>query len=48
MQIGAVVNIVVFFIFIIWFPAGSISSPKTNKSSDVWLTFENGTEWPLG
>lgn len=27
---------------------GSINSPKTNNSYDVWTTFENGTEWPIG
>lgn len=35
-------------IFVIWLPAGSKNHPKTNDSSDVWLTFENGTEWPYG
>lgn len=47
-KIGTVFNVVVVFIFVIWFPAGSINSPKTNNSHDVWTTFENGTEWPIG
>lgn len=47
-KVGTVFNVVVVFIFVIWFPAGSINSPKTNNSHDVWTTFENGTEWPIG
>ena len=47
-KIGTVLNVVVVIIFVIWFPVGSINSPKTNKSHDVWTQFENGTEWPIG
>lgn len=45
---GTVFNIIVVIIFVIWFPVGSINSPKTNNSHAVWTTFENGTEWPIG
>ena len=47
-KVGTVFNILVLIIFVIWFPAGSVNSPKTNKSHDVWTQFENGTEWPIG
>ncbi|KIV90844.1 hypothetical protein PV10_05452 [Exophiala mesophila] len=47
-KIGTIFNIIVIFIFLIWFPVGSINRPKTNNSHDVWTTFENGTEWPIG
>ena len=46
--VGTVLNIVVVIIFVIWFPVGSINSPKTNDSHEVWTSFENGTEWPIG
>lgn len=47
-QVGTVANVVVIIIFVIWFPVGSINQPKFNKSSEVWTTFTNGTEWPIG
>lgn len=47
-KVGTVFNVIVIFIFIIWFPVGSINRPKTNKSSVIWTNFENGTEWPIG
>lgn len=47
-KIGTIFNITVIFIFLIWFPVGSINRPKTNNSHDVWTTFDNGTEWPIG
>lgn len=47
-KIGTAVNVAVVFIFIVWFPAGSINSPKTNDNHQVWETFENGTDWPIG
>ena len=46
--VGTVVNIVVVIIFVIWFPVGAINTPKTNNTHEVWTTFENGTEWPIG
>ena len=47
-KIGTIFNVVVVIIFVIWFPVGSINSPKTNNSHDVWTQFANGTEWPIG
>ena len=47
-KIGTIFNIIVVIIFVIWFPAGSINHPKTNHSHQVWTSFENGTEWPIG
>ncbi|KAJ9612639.1 hypothetical protein H2200_004236 [Cladophialophora chaetospira] len=47
-KIGTIWNIIVVFIFFIWFPVGSVNTPKTNNSHAVWTTFENGTEWPIG
>lgn len=47
-KIGTVINLIVVFIFIIWFPVGSINHPKTNDSHAVWTEFANGTEWPIG
>ncbi|KAM0137382.1 hypothetical protein ACHAP3_004189 [Botrytis cinerea] len=48
--VGTVTNLIVLLIFVIWFPAGSISEPKTNPSSVVWTSegVVNGTEWPTG
>ncbi|KAF4622763.1 hypothetical protein G7Y89_g14262 [Cudoniella acicularis] len=47
---GAIFNLIVVFIFIIWMPAGSISTPKGNPNSEVWTSegIINGTEWPTG
>lgn len=45
---GTIFNVAVIIIFVIWFPVGSVNSPKTNNSHEVWTTFENGTEWPIG
>lgn len=45
---GTAVNMLVILIFVIWFPVGSINQPKTNSSHEVWTSFENGTEWPIG
>lgn len=47
-KIGSVWNFVLVIIFLIWLPVGSINTPKTNNSHDVWTTFDNGTEWPVG
>ncbi|GAB7346952.1 hypothetical protein MBLNU459_g2010t2 [Dothideomycetes sp. NU459] len=47
-KVGTVWNVLIVIIFVIWFPAGSINSPKTNTSHNVWTQFENGTEWPIG
>ena len=44
---GTIFNLAFIFIFIIWFPAGSINHPKTNDSHAVWTEFSNGTEWPI-
>ncbi|KAK6610582.1 polyamine transporter tpo5 [Botrytis cinerea] len=48
--VGTVTNLIVLLIFVIWFPTGSISEPKTNPSSVVWTSegVVNGTEWPTG
>ena len=46
--VGTVFNIAIVIMFVIWFPVGSINSPKTNNSHDVWTEFANGTEWPVG
>lgn len=48
-QFGAVWNIAVLCVFVVWFPAGSIHTPKTNANhATVWTSFENGTAWPIG
>lgn len=47
-KVGTMSNLAIILIFVIWFPVGSVNSPKTNHSRDVWTTFENGTEWPIG
>lgn len=47
-QIGAIFNLVSLVVFFIVAPAASINNPKTNKSSAVWGTLTNGTEWPDG
>ncbi|KEF61990.1 uncharacterized protein A1O9_03562 [Exophiala aquamarina CBS 119918] len=47
-KVGTVINLLVVFIFLIWFPVGSINRPKTNDSHAVWTEFDNGTEWPIG
>ena len=47
-KIGTIINLIVVFIFLIWFPVGSINHPKTNDSHAVWTEFDNGTEWPIG
>lgn len=47
-KIGTVINLIVVFIFLIWFPVGSVNRPKTNDSRAVWTEFDNGTEWPIG
>jgi amino acid transporter len=46
--VGTITNLVVVFIFIIWFPVGSINHPKTNDNHYVWTEIINGTEWPSG
>jgi amino acid transporter len=47
-KVGTLFNLAVVLIFLIWFPVGSINSPKTNDSHAVWTEFENGTQWPIG
>ncbi|OQO03957.1 hypothetical protein B0A48_10599 [Cryoendolithus antarcticus] len=47
-KIGTIWNLIIIFIFLIWFPVGSINSPKTAETHATWTTFENGTEWPIG
>lgn len=42
---GTVWNAIMVLVFIIWFPVGSINSPKTNNSHDVWTTFEVRISW---
>lgn len=46
--VGTITNLIVFLVFIIWFPAGSINEP--NPNSVVWTSegVVNGTEWPTG
>ena len=46
--IGTIVNVAVLLIFLVWMPAGSINSPKTNSNEYVWTEVVNGTEWPTG
>ena len=46
--VGTIANMLVVIIFVIWFPVGSINTPKTNPSSEVWTKIQNGTEWPSG
>lgn len=46
--VETVFNVLIVLMFIIWFPVGSINTPKTNDSHAVWTTFENGTQWPIG
>ncbi|MCJ1282233.1 hypothetical protein MMC26_001556 [Xylographa opegraphella] len=45
---GTITNVVALVIFIIWMPAGSINTPKTNSNEFVWTEIINGTEWPSG
>lgn len=47
-RVGTVWNIIIVFIFVIWFPAGAINTPKTNATHETWTSFENGTAWPIG
>ena len=47
-EVGTIVNLILLVIFFVWFPAGSISSPKANSNDYVWTEFDNGTEWPTG
>ena len=47
-KVGTMFNLAIILIFVIWFLVGSVNSPKTNHSRDVWTTFENGSEWPIG
>lgn len=49
-KVGTVANLIVIVIFVIWFPVGSISRPRTNPNSVVWTGtgIVNGTEWPSG
>jgi amino acid transporter len=47
-KIGAIANLVVVVIFIVWMPVGSINRPKVNSNSHVWTGIVNGTEWPSG
>ena len=46
--VGTVINVIVVLIFLVWFPVGSINSPKTNDDNFVWKQVTNGTEWPTG
>lgn len=48
--LGTITNVVVFLVFIVWFPAGSINEPKINPNRVVWTSegIVNGTEWPTG
>lgn len=46
--VGTVINVIVVIIFIIWFPIGSINTPKFNSNTAVWTDFANGTDWPIG
>ncbi|KAG9231779.1 amino acid transporter-like protein [Amylocarpus encephaloides] len=45
-SIGAVINVIVVFIFIVWVLAGSVN--KLNSNRVVWTSegIVNGTEWP--
>ncbi|EME83102.1 uncharacterized protein MYCFIDRAFT_153757 [Pseudocercospora fijiensis CIRAD86] len=45
---GTVWNVFLVLLFVIWFPVGSINTPKTNSTHAVWTEFENGTDWPIG
>lgn len=47
-KVGTVFNLVIVIVFLIWFPLGSVNTPKTNDTYEVWTTFDNGTEWPVG
>lgn len=47
-KVGTILNMAVVLIFVIWFPVGSINTPKTNSNRVVWTSFENGTDWPIG
>ena len=47
-KLGTAANIIVIIIFVIWMPAGSINTPKTNSNDYVWTGIVNGTEWPDG
>jgi amino acid transporter len=46
--IGAIFNVIVVFVFIIWMTAGSIH--PFNSNEEVWTSkgIVNGTEWPTG
>jgi amino acid transporter len=43
---GTAFNLLIIFIFVLWFPLGSVHSPRTNPSHAVWTTFSNTTSWP--
>lgn len=34
-KVGTIANVIIILIFVIWFPVGSINSPKTNNSHAV-------------
>jgi amino acid transporter len=46
--VGAIFNVIVVFLFIIWMPAGSIH--PFNSNEEVWTSkgIVNGTEWSTG
>lgn len=44
--VGTAANIIALIILIIWMPAGSFNSPKTNSNHYVWTEIINGTECP--
>ncbi|KAI5359401.1 Putative amino acid/polyamine transporter I [Septoria linicola] len=46
--VSTVWNILLVLVFLIWFPAGAVNSPKTNDTHETWTSFQNGTEWPIG
>jgi amino acid transporter len=47
-EMGAIVNGLSLLAFFIVIPAASINTPKFASTPEVWGTFENGTDWPIG
>jgi len=47
-QTGAVINSLSLLAFFVVIPVASRNTPKFASTPEVWGTFRNGTDWPLG
>ena len=45
---GAVINTLSLLAFLVVIPVASLNTPKFASAPEVWGTFRNGTDWPLG